>query len=191
MNTISHFWNSMRNPEGWFTFKSFFEAIAKDMPDNANICTIGAWFGMSDAYLVVELANRGLKFTYNIIDPWDQGTIGEPEHQKIIAKYAPKTLYECFIENMREGGVLDLINPIKLTSLEAVKLFEDNSLEFVFIDGDHSYEAVKADILAWLPKVKEGGVISGDDWQWPQVEKAIREILPQYHTFGKAWYFEK
>jgi hypothetical protein len=46
------------------------------------------------------------------------------------------------------------------------------------IDGDHSYEAVKADIQAWLPKMKRGGVISGDDYMWPGVKKAAEEAFP-------------
>lgn len=46
----------------------------------------------------------------------------------------------------------------------AVKRFPDKSLDFVYIDGDHCYEAVVADIAMWLPKVREGGIISGDDY---------------------------
>lgn len=53
---------------------------------------------------------------------------------------------------------------IESTSLEAVKRFEDNSLDFVYIDGDHCYEQVVADIAAWLPKIRAGGIISGDDY---------------------------
>lgn len=49
-------------------------------------------------------------------------------------------------------------------STEAAKTFPDGSLDFVFIDGAHDYESVVADIHAWYPKVKHGGIFSGHDY---------------------------
>jgi hypothetical protein len=43
------------------------------------------------------------------------------------------------------------------------------------LDGDHGYEAVRADIDAWLPKMKPGAVLSGDDYLWPGVKQAVHE----------------
>ena len=54
---------------------------------------------------------------------------------------------------------------IRKASTEAANDFEDGSLDFVFIDADHTYEAVKADIAAWKPKVKKGGVLCGHDYE--------------------------
>ena len=50
---------------------------------------------------------------------------------------------------------------IRKTSAEASKDFGDESLDFVYLDGDHSYEAVKADLEALYPKIKAGGYILG------------------------------
>lgn len=49
-------------------------------------------------------------------------------------------------------------------SIEIAKTFKDNSLDFVYIDAGHSYEEVKADYEAWLPKVRKGGIVSGHDY---------------------------
>lgn len=49
-------------------------------------------------------------------------------------------------------------------SCNAVKNFADNSVDVVYIDADHKYEPVLADIRAWYPKVKDGGVLCGDDY---------------------------
>lgn len=49
-------------------------------------------------------------------------------------------------------------------SVEAAKLIPDESLDFVFIDANHAYEFVKADIQAWYPKVRYGGIVSGHDY---------------------------
>lgn len=52
----------------------------------------------------------------------------------------------------------------KTTSGEFISNFEDKSLDFVYIDGDHSYESCKKDLELWLPKVKDGGIIAGHDY---------------------------
>lgn len=56
------------------------------------------------------------------------------------------------------------LNTNQMTSVEAVSLFEDESLDFVYIDGDHSYEAVVSDIAAWYPKLKTNGLLCGHDY---------------------------
>ena len=53
---------------------------------------------------------------------------------------------------------------MRLYSMDAVKHFKDNSLDFVYIDGDHSFQSVTNDIYEWSKKVKVGGIISGDDY---------------------------
>lgn len=62
-------------------------------------------------------------------------------------------------------------------TVEAAKLIEDESLDFIFIDADHSYEGALADIQAWSPKVKFGGLIAGHDYSetWPGVIRAVNE----------------
>ena len=54
----------------------------------------------------------------------------------------------------------------RTTSLEAAKIFPDGYFDWVYIDGDHSYDAVLADLNAWFPKVKPGGKIVLDDYTW-------------------------
>ena len=47
---------------------------------------------------------------------------------------------------------------------DVAKFITDGSLDFVFIDGNHKYEAVKEDISDWAPKVRKGGIVSGHDY---------------------------
>ena len=65
---------------------------------------------------------------------------------------------------MIEAGVEDIVTPLRMTSVEASKTFEDKSIDFVFIDAGHTYEEVVEDIKHWLPKVKAGGFIAGHDY---------------------------
>jgi predicted O-methyltransferase YrrM len=74
-------------------------------------------------------------------------------------------------------------------SVEASKQFEDKSVDFVYIDGDHSYDAVKEDIIAWLPKIKINGIIGGHDYDYysdkdkcRSVKKAVNEIFSGGNT---------
>lgn len=53
---------------------------------------------------------------------------------------------------------------LRLTSHEASKLFADSSLDFVFLDGDHTAEGVRLDLESWFDKVKPGGIIGGHDY---------------------------
>lgn len=53
---------------------------------------------------------------------------------------------------------------LRSKSVDAARLFEDGSLDFVYIDADHRYEPVLRDLQAWLPKVRKGGIIAGHDF---------------------------
>ena len=66
---------------------------------------------------------------------------------------------------------------MKKSSVEAAPELEDGSLDFVFIDANHSYDAVKNDIIAWAPKVRSGGVLCGHDYNsFPGVQKAVDDF---------------
>jgi hypothetical protein len=57
----------------------------------------------------------------------------------------------------------DRVEMLRTLSVEAAKQFEDNSLDFVYIDGNHMYYAVMEDLTVWFPKIKAGGILAGDD----------------------------
>jgi len=84
-----------------------------------------------------------------------------------------------------------IITPVQCDSREAAKCFEDGSLMGVFIDAEHSYDEVKRDIQAWLPKVKSGGTIMGHDFRMeghPGVEKAVLEFVgTPDRIYGTVW----
>lgn len=72
---------------------------------------------------------------------------------------------------------------IRKFSLDAVNDFEDESLDWVYIDANHDYENCKADIEAWSKKVKKGGIVAGHDYiehkgqgLFYGVKKAVNEL---------------
>lgn len=81
----------------------------------------------------------------------------------------------------------------KMTTTAAAHEVEDGSLDFVFIDADHSIKAVLSDIAAWSPKVRKGGMIAGHDIGQSSVRKAVEQMIPDYKQAGHdhCWYIFK
>jgi predicted O-methyltransferase YrrM len=84
---------------------------------------------------------------------------------------------------------------LQLPSVEAAETFADGSLDFVWIDACHWYAQIREDISAWVPKVKPGGVVGGDDFSqdlFPSVVRAVQEAFPAQivHTRGVSWWTE-
>lgn len=97
------------------------------------------------------------------------------------------------LDDMYEAVVRDAPNSVefmRMPSVEAAALVPDASLDFVFLDAMHFYEDVIEDIDAWLPKLKSGGVFSGDDMssRFPGVKKAVIERLPNFHNYERVWW---
>ena len=89
---------------------------------------------------------------------------------------------------------------IRESSMDAVKQFMDGELDFVYIDANHAYEYVKPDATEWAKKVRPGGIVSGHDFDFPGVEKAVREhteengIVPWFILDGDrspSWFYVK
>lgn len=81
------------------------------------------------------------------------------------------------------GAMRDRRRILRRRSLDAVKEFTDGSLDFVFLDADHSGEALAADLEAWKPKIKSGGLICGHDYGNP----LFPEVAPAVLEFGCVW----
>ncbi len=71
---------------------------------------------------------------------------------------------------------------IRKFSMDAVKDFADNSLDFVYIDGNHSFLNIANDIVEWSKKVKVGGIISGHDYvkHKPHMKIHVKQVVIAY-----------
>jgi len=169
---LEHFY---QNLQGWFTFPNLYSMLVEHIPENGKFVEVGVWKGKSLSYFIVENINKNKNITTYAVDTWE----GSPEHTEESA-IINKTLYEEFISNM--SPVADKFMSMHMTSEQASKRFEDNSLDGVFIDAQHEYEPVKQDLELWWPKVKIGGFFCGHDYDpssmgWPGVAKAVNEFV--------------
>lgn len=69
---------------------------------------------------------------------------------------------------------------LKMDTAAAATKVKDSSLDLVFIDADHSAEGVTRDLNAWVPKVKQGGFITGHDIDWETVRQVVAARYPHY-----------
>jgi len=73
----------------------------------------------------------------------------------------------------------------------AAEEFESDTLDFVFIDPDHRESFVRADIAAWVSKLKKYGYLVGHDWKFPSVHKALDAMIPGWKSQESIWYISK
>jgi hypothetical protein len=79
----------------------------------------------------------------------------------------------------------------RMTSVESAELFKDNTVDFIYIDGDHTYEGVTQDLYAWWPKIKKGGVFSGDDYTTGTTGKGFAfGVIQAVEEFAKKHKYE-
>jgi predicted O-methyltransferase YrrM len=119
---------------------------------------VGSWLGTGSTQVLIEHARR-YDGTLVCVDTW-QGSPGVERHEKIVANF---DVYGTFIGNVRRAGGSDCVEPLRCSSLEAALRFPDETYDFIFLDADHSYDATRQDIAAWMPKLKPGGLLCGHD----------------------------
>lgn len=80
---------------------------------------------------------------------------------------------------------------IRAFSNNAAYIFENYQLDFVYVDGNHSYEGVKEDLEVWYPKIKIGGLIFGDDWEGPSTYGVANAVDEFFNKWNKKVYTGK
>jgi len=148
------------------------------------------------------------------IDNWKgaEGTLNEGE-------YKAQNIHKIFRTNMEALGLLETVADMTSDSARAASYFQAGIADIVFIDADHKYQGIKADIQVWLPKVKKGGILCGHDCQARYanlgtglkrlvdanlseefvammhvgVIKALSELLPEHKIMptSTVWYWAK
>ena len=176
---MEHFY---QNISGWFDYENIYTQMVSKAPNPAHFVEVGSWKGKSSAFMATEIIRSQKQIKFDCVDTWE----GSPEHQAggqfEDAHVINNTLFDEFVKNMLPVHMH--YRAIKLMSTQAASQYEDQSLDFVFLDGDHSYASVKEDILAWLPKVKSGGFLGGHDYGppglFPGVAQAVHELCDNF-----------
>jgi len=173
-----------RDVPGWFCEgdAEFVSDICRGIAGGV-VVEVGSFAGRSTAVMAPICHANGTEL--HCVDNWlllpdpGRGKRKRTQLNKMIIRalkpHRETNLRRAFRRNMRSLGVWDMLSPHQYDSAEAAALFRDGSVDFCFVDADHSYAAVARDIAAWWPKVRPGGVIGGHDWHMRGVRRAVHE----------------
>lgn len=164
--------------------------------------TLGAEIGVADGRYSEILCQQIPDLTLYCIDSW-------AKYENWRSQEYQDSAYQKAVRRLQEYGV----SIIRATSVEAYinlePLVEDESLDFVFIDGDHHFDQVMTDIILWTKRVKKGGIVSGHDYYHhraggviPAVDAYVAQhnlklnIIPEYRgghqdDIAPCWWFVK
>jgi predicted O-methyltransferase YrrM len=170
---------------GYFDFSDIYTHALNTFP-NGRFIEIGSWLGKSTCFMAEVIKENNLPVKFYTVDTF-LGEINATDQQEIVQKEGGN-IYNRFLHNMKDGGVLDYVTALMMTSEEASKLFDDESFDFIFIDAEHLYENVKQDLNNWYPKLKKGGIFAGHDYR-EGVQKAVDEFFEnkKIQPIGSSW----
>lgn len=118
---------------------------------------------------MAEVGVRDGRTTFHLLDHCPELTI-------YAIDMSIKEFYNKEVANKYKSRLI----PIEATSEVAADRIPDCSLDLVFIDANHSYDYVKKDIIKYTPKLKENGLLTGHDIDYPGVNQAVNEMIKQY-----------
>lgn len=170
---------AITHPQGWFSAReaSAYRHYASQI-HNGTIVEVGVHLGRSLSYILPVCKRNENKII--AIDNWS---------------YDPAA-YKKFMKWLQASGYADIVDVRKSSSRTEVLNIEDLSLDLVMIDADHSYKSVRADIIAWHPKVKRKSFICGHDYaikgKYKGLVKAVDELLGKPKNLSDTlWAFRK
>jgi len=147
---------------------------------------VGVEIGVLGGSGTLAMVNRMPNLKLYAIDPWRhfEGHKYEAEHDQ---EYHDRNYEEA---KRRLKGFENGVTLLRMTSDEAVDEVEE-PLDFVYIDGDHSEEQVRKDIINWKKKLKPHSILAGHDWQMDHIKRAIRELIGEPKLGDDLiWYFK-
>jgi hypothetical protein len=141
---------------------------------------VGAEIGVSFGIFAYHVLLQNQPSKLYLIDPWEYGLQRDVELDPTPEK-------QCFRDAEYEV-VCKLFAPysnveiVREKSEDAVIHFPDQFFDYVYIDGEHSYDAVKRDLSNYFPKIKVGGYLIGDDYGWTGIAQAVQEFLSEHQN---------
>lgn len=142
--------------------------------DARYVAEIGVAYGLHATHILSSFPD----IRYVGIDPYLPGYDPSDVFERDVAKgyqTEPDQAFESLFTDVEElltknfpGRATILREPSEMAHTK----IGDDSLDLVFVDGNHTFEAVQSDIRNWFPKIRSGGLLIGDDWSWESVKKA-------------------
>ena len=195
---------------GWFNYADLYEHAVDISKDGDTLVEIGVAFGRSLSYLAQCARESGKKLRIVAIDPFatDLQVWGAEYSDWAKAVGGPLAAFELLVKRHDPELARDAAihrNKGELYSFESASvhvvvdraediapIVADQSCSFVFIDGDHRYDAVKRDCELWEPKVRDGGILAGHDFTpgdacGIDVVRYVSKAYPKAEIWTTSW----
>ena len=177
-------WDDIKGWTDEHLLRIYDAAVAAAQPGDT-LVEVGVAYGRSLAYLaqMAILAEKAVRILG--VDVWEGNTPDAGPNNLFIMQA------ECISEMQRHAPhAYERVTLIKGPSTDVATSIVSGRPSFVFIDASHAYPDVLADIAAWTPRLREGGVIAGHDHSpsYPGVERAVSEYFEgDYDRVGSCW----
>jgi predicted O-methyltransferase YrrM len=138
--------------------------LALSLEDGFTVLEIGSYLGASTAFLgFAALQKSGF---VHAVDPWMNNAMGAEGERDTLGEFKRNTASFQHYITIHQGFSADV-------AMETKRI----PCDMLFIDGDHSYDAVVADLRLWLPSLKPGGILAMHDIDHPPVKKAFEDVV--------------
>lgn len=193
--------DSYKDVPGWVNDAEF---IYKEMVDKAqegdHFVEIGTFLGQSTTHMAQLIKDSKKKISFDTIDifwiiPHALKHFKTTGHPKEFLNYYTDVINEWGMNivdviqhPMRILGVDKYVNFITCDERYAHGIYEDNSIQFLWIDGDHGKDIVYNDLINFWPKIKKGGYVGGDDIHYEEVLSDVEKFTKEFNLKAKYDY---
>lgn len=168
---------------GWGLYGHVYDRVVDYVEPGGNLVEVGVLMGRMLIWMahLNQVRGRhhrvfGVDHFFGHIDKWHP-TLGMEANPPEIRNLS---MLEAFTFYSQKYNVFDSVTLIQKESSEGADYFEDGSVDFCWLDAGHTFDEVHRDIAKWWPKIREGGILAGDDWNphWSGVIEAVRAMFP-------------
>jgi predicted O-methyltransferase YrrM len=181
---------------GFCNFDDIYAHYVDEADDGSVFVELGSLWGRSTAQMAQCIKNSKKNIKFYSVDFWDLrgATAGEWSAGDIHwmnylnIPMSEDACYHSVLAVLKHFSLDSYVNLIRMSTRVAHNEFEDRSIDFLFIDADHSYEGALEDINLWMPKMKPESVIAGHDYDWPGVKRAVDEVFgDKVYLHNTSW----
>jgi len=193
--------NSYKDVPGWINdAEKVYPEMVNEAQDGDHFVEIGTFLGQSTSWMCQLIKDSGKDIKFDSIDIFwiiehSIRNYKDSGHPKEFNQYLTDLTKEFNLSTqdiikhpMRILEVEQYVNLITCDEKYAHRIYEDNSIQFLWIDGDHGKDIVYNDLVNFWPKIKSGGTIGGDDIVYEEVSDDVKKFSKEYDVKVKYDY---
>lgn len=161
-----------------WTLRGLVERTPLDKP---RILEVGTWCGSSVVVVGDIIKERG--GSLYCVDWWR----ASKSEEGLTEQAKGSDVFDIFEQVLEQAELVDTVHIMKMKSEDAAKVLANETFDMIFIDADHSYSAVLADIQAFYPKLKHGGIFCGHDCEMKFQDARDYHQAAMIATKEKGW----